>query len=395
MTCYRQFGLLAALLLGLLGCSKQDESALMSKLDTEIEGMSAESLLAWQAYLDSLPLEEIQDECLPQRYQARRTYQGTVVLFHGYSACPQQFWEVADQLADRGFDVLLPLLPGHGRIRSNSGQDEVLDELPQAHEWQIYLEHAQEMANVVRASDGIRAVGGLSVGGTLATYGFLAPELAGTWSRALILAPMYNSTEGIARIVPEFVGNIPFLNQWLGMGWGEQCWKDSTTPYGPNDYRRGGFCSFKLTHLAALQSLGQYVKKHILEFAQGDGRIAEDAEIQLVFTDFDALLRSRSLNQTLDQLSGEYVAGSMQMHACSYGGGVPHSFLSRYDAELHTDPERHKAWLPSLVDGASNFLASGTPFPTRQEPSVYPLAPACAYDSMARPSSSWPVPSRP
>ena len=60
--------------------------------------------------------EGIQTDCLPKQWPADSsvTYKGTVMLLHGFTACPQQYFETQAYLTAQGYNVLAPLLPGHG-----------------------------------------------------------------------------------------------------------------------------------------------------------------------------------------------------------------------------------------------------------------------------------------
>ncbi len=41
-------------------------------------------------------------------------YKGVAVLFHGFTACPSQWSQITTLLSERGYEILVPLLPGHG-----------------------------------------------------------------------------------------------------------------------------------------------------------------------------------------------------------------------------------------------------------------------------------------
>lgn len=353
--------------------------------------VSAETLRKWDEYLKKEPLNKIQEECLPRHFPARAAYQGTVVLFHGFSACPQQFWEIGDKLAASGYEVFLPLLPGHGRIKIKPDQDN-LDGLPQAHEWRKYRDHVDVMADMIRPSQGIHAVGGLSVGATLATHAMLSADTKDVWQRALIMAPLYNSIDDRRRLATEVLGNIPFLNQFFGHGWGEQCLNDSKIPFGPLGYVRGGFCNFKASHAAGFDNFGNSVIDLMQKYGRGEIVVPSENRIQFIFADFDQKTRPKSLNLALNALlNGK---GKAKTTACSFGPPVPHSFISRYDAEKHVDPERNKPWLDTLISGGAGFLNSGTEVPTAIEKSTYPLANHCRLEPGQRASDTWPVPPR-
>jgi alpha-beta hydrolase superfamily lysophospholipase len=57
---------------------------------------------------------------VPRHYAPTKRSSGVVVLFHGFSACPQQYDVLGPLIAAEGFDVLLPLTPGHGNALNMS-----------------------------------------------------------------------------------------------------------------------------------------------------------------------------------------------------------------------------------------------------------------------------------
>jgi len=52
-------------------------------------------------------------------FRSQPNARGTVVMFHGYTAGPWQYKEMADQFAKAGYNVYIPRLPGHGFMQAN------------------------------------------------------------------------------------------------------------------------------------------------------------------------------------------------------------------------------------------------------------------------------------
>ena len=75
-----------------------------------------EFLTAWNAYVTTtLGREEgVRSGCEPLRFPATSTYRGVVLIWHGFSSCPQEMAVLGPPLAAMGYDVLIPLMPGHG-----------------------------------------------------------------------------------------------------------------------------------------------------------------------------------------------------------------------------------------------------------------------------------------
>ncbi len=82
------------------------------------------------------------------------------LLLHGYTSTPQSLEGMAAALAGAGFDVEVPLLPGHGT--------DVDDLVPRR--WGDWVAAAEEAWEKLAAREERAIVGGLSMGGTLATW---------------------------------------------------------------------------------------------------------------------------------------------------------------------------------------------------------------------------------
>jgi carboxylesterase len=99
------------------------------------------------------------------------------LLLHGFGDTPQTLGYLAANLAEQGWTVRAPLLPGHGRsieAFAQSGADE-------------WLEAARAELAILAARGGRVAVLGLSMGGALATV--LAAESTGQVSGLVLIAP--------------------------------------------------------------------------------------------------------------------------------------------------------------------------------------------------------------
>jgi len=81
-------------------------------------------------------------------------------VLHGFTGNPQSMRTVAKVLADAGFSVELPLLPGHGTS--------VQDMIPTR--WADYAEAAETAYEQLHSSCAHVAIFALSMGGTLACW---------------------------------------------------------------------------------------------------------------------------------------------------------------------------------------------------------------------------------
>jgi carboxylesterase len=82
------------------------------------------------------------------------------LLLHGYTSTPQSMEGLAAALTDAGFDVEVPLLPGHGTA---------VEDLMRCR-WVDWVAAAEEAWDKLAARHERAVVGGLSMGGTLATW---------------------------------------------------------------------------------------------------------------------------------------------------------------------------------------------------------------------------------
>lgn len=83
-----------------------------------------------------------------------------VVLCHGFSGSPSSVGPWADGLAERGFDVEVPLLPGHG----TSWQD------LEKRRWREWADTFSEACASVAARTDVLFLAGLSMGGAVALH---------------------------------------------------------------------------------------------------------------------------------------------------------------------------------------------------------------------------------
>ena len=114
---------LALACLAVVGCSSAaDDDATATGSESALatsDALPAPAVTRWESYVARVTAEApLQEGCAPTRVSPPQGVRakGVVALFHGFTACPQQFVDVAADLAASGFEVLLPLLPGNGRV---------------------------------------------------------------------------------------------------------------------------------------------------------------------------------------------------------------------------------------------------------------------------------------
>ncbi len=311
----------------------------------EISGnqMSAAASARWNAYVARVTQGvTLQSGCRPTRVSPVKgaSYKGTIVLFHGFTACPQQFFEVAKPLSAAGFEVLMPLLPGEGRVTvaRNGKMHDDLSDMPTPATRTRYLDLADEMTEIARMAGGTKVVGGLSVGGMVATAAL--ERGAGVWARGEVFAPFFGApglqgwiTQGVAPLLPSYV----------------QAWEGCDAARQNPNHARSGYCEFQLQHLEAAIQLGK-------EVVSGAGAIA--VPVQLAGVEADRAADDGLMHDVVDRAAN--------MNACFYPKGTPHAFVARFD-----HPELDMKWIPLLNQQITAYATRGAPFATEGTSSEY------------------------
>jgi pimeloyl-ACP methyl ester carboxylesterase len=361
-------GMMGLLTVGALGCADlADLPAPEAPTDLAVEEsrttntvVTREALQRWSLHLRA-NWDGVQPNCRPTRMSppARVPPRGAIMLFHGYTACPQQFYEWGRLLAEQGYEVFLPLSPGHGRVRTGSMDDtRALPGLSPEPYARFVDEMNSLMAQVRVPTGGARVVGGLSVGGALASMAVQRqPSL---YDRAFIAAPFYESGTfwiNAARAASEQLrrGELRALTEsaWreageLPLGWGEGCEVE----------RRGGragICQFQVKHLASVVRFGASALDQVRP---------QRTRIQFVGVEAD----QAAGNGAILRAARAYGVGA---GLCFYRSPASHSLFSRFD-----NPTEDKFWLPSLLESATRFVTAGQPFAI-DGASLEPGAPRC------------------
>ncbi|MBO3461173.1 alpha/beta fold hydrolase [Aetokthonos hydrillicola Thurmond2011] len=127
------------------------------------------------------------------------------LFFHGFTAGPYQFEPLGKAFFEAGYNVLIPLQPGHG-MAGNWNSD---NPPPLPTEAQIYQEFAISWLKVAQNLGEQVIVGGLSSGGTLASW--LALECGQQIEKALLFSPYLG---GNNIIVDFLVQVLPIYYEW-------------------------------------------------------------------------------------------------------------------------------------------------------------------------------------
>ncbi len=339
MQVHRWLGGLA--LVAMLGCAETGSEEAASEADIETSSPLGAAQPLWDDYVREVTANPIQEGCKPiAAMPPAGTYKGVALLFHGYSACPQQFDELIPKLTASGFVVLAALLPGHGRVATEGLFGKTLDvtpDLPDDANHKAYGSLAKRMASLVAAAPaGKNVVLGLSVGGAMAASA--TAQGPGVFGRSLLLNPFFDAASPVRQIVPA----INWLAPKMRIGWGAGCEVERAGG-------RAGFCGFQVTNLKAARQFG-------LESLAAAGTIA--TETLVVGVEDDGAARPSAVAKAASTIPGA--------QGCFFEKGVPHSILSRKD-----NPTESKYWLPATLAQINRYLATGQMFDVVGE-SAYP-----------------------
>jgi esterase/lipase len=303
--------------------------------------LGAES--AWNSYLNTLPMkDEIQANCWPRIIKANKNtpLKGSVLAIHGFTACPQQYFELAKHLSDEGYNVILPLMPGHGRVWID-GKDHFEEIISGSNSIEKYKTFATHLNKVMREEKGEKVIIGLSVGGAVS---LLATELdPDLYQRSLAISPYLGYSKEADSLIQKLLKKIlgpSFLN-FIGagekqIGWGEGCEKRE------KDNGRAGICNFKLAHIHAAEKLGDFVRSQYKNIK---------TKTQLVGVEKDKAIN----NNTNLSFYRQLYKINQQTSLCLYPAPANHSLLSRFDS-----PDEDKFWLDSFLESATSFVTQGT-----------------------------------
>ncbi len=339
--------LLSMLVFSLVACKTsqvQESSSLETVAPIADTGRQPEQVfLIWKKHIE----EEVGDRtlmknCQPKHFPAKGSSQGIVIYFHGFTACPQQFFALGEKLSSRGYDVFIPLLPGQGRqpLDGPGGVQENLKDLPvdspitrdisedSNNPYQVLVRRMNQLADAGRGS---KIVIGLSGGGALATgaavYG------GGVWDRALIFAPFYK-IPGAQAVLS---ATMDFFYPKFKTGWGGDCKEQRNKPDG-----RTGICDFEVQHARAMLNYG-------ISIATMTEQI--DIPVQYVGAENDTAADNRKLFEAFQ--STPYAS------LCFYRN-VPHAMVAAN--ESGKDPY----WVPYLEEDTIAFVEDGSWFPKQE-----------------------------
>ncbi len=179
---------------------------------------TAEIILAAKTREDALPIRN--DKCRSKFYFQPHQARKVCLFFHGFTAGPYQFEPLGETLFQLGYNVLVPLQPGHGIAGDWNGDNPP----PLPEDAQIYKQFVLDWLRTAQSLGKQLILGGYSTGGTLAAW--LAQEHPQRIEKTLLFAPYLSSSLMLTNWLIEI---LPFYYEWFN--------KDNPGNFGYDGFR--------------------------------------------------------------------------------------------------------------------------------------------------------------
>jgi alpha-beta hydrolase superfamily lysophospholipase len=276
-------------------------------------------------------------------------HRGTAILLHGFTACPQQFDELGPKLAAAGYEVFVPLFPGHGAIpTSMEPRIDNTSQIPKSTlGWVSFTSRVNELASLM---EGKKVIIGLTQGANLALHASQkSPTL---YDKVVAIAPMLSVQ--FEQFTNLFSNSISILNidefiMAQRNSW-PKCEADTLPPA-----NRGGFCNFENRSAIVVIEFGKMVAD--LAKKQAQSGVKTKAPVQLVISHMNDGVSNNASEELVKNMN---LAGSVAK-LCVMPKEVPHSMISIHDTPYV------KPWNAALFQSIEDFVTKGTFIPGSAE----------------------------
>jgi len=297
----------------------------------------------WDEYVKSTEPDTLQKDCVPQRRNPPSgvTPKGVVLFYHGLTACPQQWFKMADDLAAQGYVVLMPLLSGHGKKLDAYGNDD-LSTLPDSGSWRKYQDLATRMNSIVSHFPGEKVVGGESLGGAISVESTeLTPNL---YNRQILFAPFFAAGTEVMSSASDLF-RLGGRNAYISFGTDCSVLERNAPVYGG----RAGYCGFQTKHFYGARSLGTNALEHATP---------SNTQTQIVGVEKDGAASTVKMQAYYSQISRQGKLSNVS--GCFLPTQAQHSMVSPVDSWW-----KPKWWMKSLLNNSEDFIVNGKPLDSR------------------------------
>ncbi|HAA30183.1 MAG TPA: alpha/beta hydrolase [Cyanobacteria bacterium UBA8553] len=153
---------------------------------------------------NALPLKN--EKCRSKFYFQPHVAPKVFLCFHGFTAGPYQFEPLGEALFQAGYNVLVPLQPGHG-VAGNWCRN---NPPPLPTDIQVYKQFVLDWVQQAKPLGKQLVIAGYSTGGALAAW--LAQEHPQNIEKTLLFAPYLS---GNNKLVDWLVQILPFYYEWF------------------------------------------------------------------------------------------------------------------------------------------------------------------------------------
>ncbi|HEY9615516.1 MAG TPA: alpha/beta fold hydrolase [Microcoleaceae cyanobacterium] len=193
---------------------------------------AATKAIALSAKTRETQLPLLSDRCASRFFLHPQPTERVCLFFHGFTAGPHQFVPMGEMFYRAGYNVLIPLLPGHGE----AGAWSKTNPPPLPTDPLVYQKFALEWLEKAQSLGKQVIVGGLSAGGTMTAW--LALERPQAIYRALMFAAYLSSS---SKVVDLMVKSMNTYFEWIS----------TDSPIAP-----GGYKGFSLPALRVFLNMG-------------------------------------------------------------------------------------------------------------------------------------------
>lgn len=262
---------------------------------------------------------------------------GTIVMLHGFSAGTWQFEDMAKTFFERGYNVYVPRLPGHGFKKPDGNEDAT--KLLSSGNWSEYHTYAEQIYSQAKGLGGPIHLTGLSGGANVALdMASHHPDIKGAALYAPFLAPRSGGARfglGMVRFLDRFTfGLAGKILDKVPFGWGDGG-RAAAKAWG-----RPGHWDMKMGNVYGLYRHGQTLVANAAQIK---------VPMQFFTTEIDDAADMGTIRKIFDRSGGNARNGFYHFPKAD---DVPHPMV-------HWRENGHPEMIQRLTDMTADFIENG------------------------------------